>query len=384
MDPLDAATLRPLIPQVTGILVRRGADFASAEDAVQEALLRALAAWGDDPPRDPRAWLVTVAWRSFLDQARSGASRTAREDRVAAEPEPGAVSARDDTLRLYFLCAHPSLTTASATALTLRAVAGLTTRQIADAYLVPEATMAQRISRAKQKLAGMRLDEPGDAATVLRVLYLLFTEGYSGDVDLAAEAIRVTRQLAALLDEPEVQGLLALMLLHHARRAARTTASGRLIPLADQDRARWDRDLIAEGVDLLQRTLARDRMGEYQAQAAIAALHADARTAAETDWPQIVEWYDELRRFHDSPIVRLNRAVAVGEADGPLAGLAALADIDPQVPRFQAVAAYLHEQAGDEDAAAAEYAEASRRATNVAERDHLARQAARLRSARQA
>ena len=384
MDPLDAATLRPLIPQVTGILVRRGADFASAEDAVQEALLRALAAWGDDPPRDPRAWLVTVAWRSFLDQARSGASRTAREDRVAAEPEPGAVSARDDTLRLYFLCAHPSLTTASATALTLRAVAGLTTRQIADAYLVPEATMAQRISRAKQKLAGMRLDEPGDAATVLRVLYLLFTEGYSGDVDLAAEAIRVTRQLAALLDEPEVQGLLALMLLHHARRAARTTASGRLIPLADQDRARWDRDLIAEGVDLLQRTLARDRMGEYQAQAAIAALHADARTAAETDWPQIVEWYDELRRFHDSPIVRLNRAVAVGEADGPLAGIAALADIDPQVPRFQAVAAYLHEQAGDEDAAAAEYAEASRRATNVAERDHLARQAARLRSARQA
>ncbi|KHK97127.1 RNA polymerase sigma24 factor [Microbacterium mangrovi] len=377
----DAASLRSLIPEVTGILVRRGADFASAEDAVQEALIRALGAWDADPPRDPRAWLVTVAWRGFLDQVRSGASRTAREDRVAAEPQPGIVSSRDDTLHLYFLCAHPSLTSTSATALTLRAVAGLTTRQIAEAYLVPEATMAQRISRAKQRLAGIPLDEPGDAATVLRVLYLLFTEGYSGEIDVSVEAIRVTRQLAALLDEPEVHGLLALMLLHHARRPSRTTPSGRLIPLAEQDRDRWNRALIAEGVGILQGALAQDRLGEYQAQAAIAALHADALTASETDWPQIVEWYDELRRFNDSPVVRLNRAVAVGEADGPLAGLAALSEVDPKTPRYEAVAAYLHERAGDADAAASLYAEAARRATNVAERDHLARQAARLRRA---
>jgi RNA polymerase sigma factor (sigma-70 family) len=376
---MDAAALRPLIPQVTGILVRRGADFASAEDAVQEALLRALDTWDAEPPRDPRAWLVTVAWRSFLDQVRRSASRTAREDRVVAEPQPGPVSSRDDTLRMYFLCAHPSLTAASATALTLRAVAGLTTRQIADAYLVPEATMAQRISRAKLKLVGIPLDEPGDAATVLRVLYLLFTEGYSGQIDVSVEAIRVTRQLAALLDEPEVPGLLALMLLHHARRGARTTPSGRLIPLAEQDRGLWDRALIVEGVGILQDALARDRLGEYQAQAAIAALHADALTADETDWSQIVGWYDELRRFNDSSIVRLNRSVAVGEADGPLAGLAALSEVDPHTPRYEAVAAYLHERAGDHDSAAIEYTEAARRATNVAERDHLARQAARLR-----
>jgi predicted RNA polymerase sigma factor len=239
--------------------------------------------------------------------------------------------------------------------------------------------MAQRISRAKQKLAGIPLDAPGDAATVLRVLYLLFTEGYSGEVDLAAEAIRVTRQLAALLDEPEVRGLLALMRLHLARRPARTAASGRLIPLVEQDRGLWDSALILEGVELLQSALAQDRLGEYQAQAAIAALHADALTADETDWPQIVEWYDELRRFNDSPVVQLNRSVAIGEADGPLAGLAALADVDPRVPRYEAVGAYLHEKAGDRDAAASLYSEAARRATNVAERDHLARQAARLR-----
>lgn len=284
----------------------------------------------------------------------------------------------DDTLKLYFLCAHPSLTPASAVALTLRAVGGLTTRQIAQAYLVPEATMAQRISRAKRTVSGVRLDRPGDVATVLRVLYLVFNEGYSGDVDLAAEAVRLTRQLATKIYHEEVTGLLALMLLHHARRPARTRSDGGLVPLAEQDRSLWNTQLIAEGVELLQTALARDRLGEFQAQAAIAALHADAQTTEETDWVQIVEWYDELVRLTESPIARLNRAVAVGEADGARAGLAALAMLDPSVPRHTAVAAYLHEQDGDLTAAARLYAEAGRQAANVAERDHLTRQAARL------
>jgi predicted RNA polymerase sigma factor len=384
MTAMDAAGLREQIPHVVGVLVRRGADFASAEDAVQSALVRALEVWPHDPPRDPRGWLVTTAWRKFLDQVRGDSARAAREERLAREPEPepGDIPSRDDTLWLYFLCAHPSLTPSSAIALTLRAVAGLTTRQIADAYLVPEATMAQRISRAKQRIAGARLDRPGDVTTVLRVLYLLFNAGYSGDIDLAAEAIRLTRQLAALRDEPEVRGLLALMLLHHARRTARTTPSGRLVPLAEQDRTLWDTATIAEGIDILQDALARDRLGEYQAQAAIAALHADARSAAETDWTQIVEWYDELVAIAPSDVVRLNRAVAIGEADGAQAGLAALARVDPSVPRHAAVSAYLHERAGEHARAAAEYAEAARRATSEAERDHLNRQAARLRGSR--
>jgi RNA polymerase sigma factor (sigma-70 family) len=376
---VDELLLRELIPAVIGVLVRRGADFASAEDAVQEALVSALATWPDDPPRDPKGWLLTVAWRKFLDQARATESRRARELMVDREPPPGDAPAVDDTLRLYFLCAHPSLTDASAVALTLRAVGGLTTRQIAEAYLVPETTMAQRISRAKGRLAETPLDQPGDPAAVLRVLYLVFNEGYSGQVDLAAEAIRLTRQLASATDEPEAAGLLALMLLHHARRASRTTANGRLVPLAEQDRSRWDVGLIAEGVEILQAALARDRLGEYQAQAAIAALHADARHAKETDWVQIVEWYDELVRITGSPVARLNRAVAVGEADGAHAGLAALAEVDPSLPRHTAVAAYLHEKAGDTGLAADLYVESARAATNAAERDHLTRQAARLR-----
>jgi RNA polymerase sigma factor (sigma-70 family) len=376
---VDELLLRELIPAVIGVLVRRGADFASAEDAVQEALVSALATWPDDQPRDPKGWLVTVAWRKFLDQARATESRRARELTVDREPPPGDVPAVDDTLRLYFLCAHPSLTDASAVALTLRAVGGLTTRQIAEAYLVPETTMAQRISRAKRRLAETPLDQPGDPAAVLRVLYLVFNEGYSGQVDLAAEAIRLTRQLASATDEPEAAGLLALMLLHHARRASRTTVNGRLVPLAEQDRSRWDVGLIAEGVEILQAALARDRLGEYQAQAAIAALHADARHAKETDWVQIVEWYDELVRITESPVARLNRAVAVGEADGAHAGLAALAEVDPSLPRHTAVAAYLHEKAGDTGLAADLYVESARAATNAAERDHLTRQAARLR-----
>jgi RNA polymerase sigma factor (sigma-70 family) len=374
---------------VLGILVRRGADFAAAEDAVQDALVEAVRVWQADPPRDPKGWLVTVAWRRFLDATRADAARRRREDVLAERgspsdyvAEPARMPAVDDTLQLYFLCAHPSLTPSSAVALTLRAVGGLTTRQIAQAYLVPEATMAQRIGRAKRIVSGVRFDQPGDVATVLRVLYLVFNEGYSGDVDLAAEAIRLTRQLAAAIDRPEVAGLLALMLLHHARRAARTAPDGSLVPLAEQDRGRWDTESISEGVEILQAALARDRLGEFQAQAAIAALHADAPTAEETDWVQIVEWYDELARLTDSPIVRLNRAVAVGEADGPPAGLAALAALDDSLPRHAAVAAYLHERDGDLATAARLYAEAAQKAPNLAERDHLTRQAARLNARR--
>ena len=390
---MNEALLRSLTPSVLGILVRRGADFAAAEDAVQDALVEAVRVWPADPPRDPKGWLVAVAWRKFLDATRAAAARRRREDLVDEEPAPGPATAVDDTLQLYFLCAHPSLTPSSAVALTLRAVGGLTTRQIAQAYLVPEATMAQRISRAKRTVANVRFDQPGDVATVLRVLYLVFNEGYTspapgllrrpfrppaGDADLAAEAIRLTRQLAAVIDHPEVVGLLALMLLHHARRASRTAPDGSLVPLAAQDRSRWDTGLIAEGVEILQAALARDRLGEFQAQAAIAALHADAPTAEETDWVQIVEWYDELARLTDSPVVRLNRAVAVGEAEGPRAGLAALAALDDSLPRHAAVAAYLHERDGDLETAARLYAEAAKKAPNLAERAHLTREAARL------
>ncbi|MGE2714504.1 RNA polymerase sigma factor [Mycolicibacterium litorale] len=378
-DALDESRLRDLIPGVLAALVHRGADFATAEDAVQEALLRAIETWPHQPPDEPRGWLITTAWRRFLDLTRSDAARRVRERRVSDEPPPGPTESADDTLQLYFLCAHPSLTPASAVALTLRAVGGLTTRQIAQAYLVPESTMAQRISRAKRTVGTVRLGEPGDLHTVLRVLYLVFNEGYGGDVDLAAEAIRLARQLAATTDDPEVAGLLALFLLHHARRPARIRADGSLVPLAEQDRALWRRDLIAEGVAILQAALARDRLGEYQAQAAIAALHADAQTVEETDWVQIVEWYDELVRLTDSPVVRLNRAVAVGEADGPQAGLAALAELDPALPRYTASAAHLHERAGDLAMAAALYVQAATQAQNVAERNHLTLRAATVR-----
>jgi RNA polymerase sigma factor (sigma-70 family) len=379
---VDEALLRSLTPSVLAVLVSRGADFAAAEDAVQEALAEAVRVWPADPPRDPKGWLITVAWRRFLDAARADAARRRREGHADEEPAPSPASAVDDTLQLYLLCAHPSLTPSSAVALTLRTVGGLTTRQIAQAYLVPEATMAQRISRAKRTVSGVRFDQPGDVATVLRVLYLVFNEGYSGDVDLAAEAIRLARQLATAVDHPEVAGLLALMLLHHARRYARTAPDGSLVPLAEQDRGRWDTVSIAAGVEILQAALARDRLGEYQAQAAIAALHADAPTAEETDWAQILEWYDELVCLTDSPVVRLNRAVAVGEAVGPRAGLEAIMALDDSLSRHAAVAAYLHERAGDLPTAARLYARAAQRAPNLAERDHLTRQAARLNARR--
>ncbi|KUI05526.1 RNA polymerase subunit sigma-24 [Mycolicibacterium acapulense] len=379
---MDEAQLRDLIPAVLATLVRRGADFATAEDAVQDALLRALDTWPGRRPDDPKGWLITTAWRRFVDLTRSDVARHRRERQVAGEPAPGPAAPVDDTLQLYFLCAHPSLTTASAVALTLRAVGGLTTRQIAKAYLVPESTMAQRISRAKRAVSDVRLDRPGDLHTVLRVLYLVFNEGYTGEVDLAAESIRLARQLASATDDPEVAGLLALFLLHHARRPARTRADGGLVPLAEQDRRLWRRDLITEGVGLLQTALVRDRLGEYQAQAAIAALHADAQTAEETDWVQIVEWYDELVGLTDSPVVRLNRAVAVGEAGGAQAGLAALSELDPALPRYTASAAYLHERAGEFATAAELYAEAAAKAQNLAERNHLIMQAAKLRQRR--
>ena len=246
---MDEALLRNLTPAVIGVLVRRGVDFATAEDAVQDALVEAMKLWPTDPPRDPKGWLITVAWRKFLDSVRSEKARRDREVRAENEPPPGPGQVADDTLHLYFLCAHPSLTPASAVALTLRAIGGLSTRQIAQAYLVPEATMAQRISRAKRTVSDVRFDRPGDLATVLRVLYLVFNEGYSGDIDLAGEAIRLTRQLDAMVRQEEVSGLLALMLLHHARRPARTGPDGGLVPLADQDRGLWNTSMLAEGVE---------------------------------------------------------------------------------------------------------------------------------------
>jgi RNA polymerase sigma factor (sigma-70 family) len=379
MAAVDEAALRELIPGVLAALVRRGADFASAEDAVQEALIKAVAVWPANTPDDPKAWLVTTAWRRFIDFTRSESARREREVLVSDGPPAGPTESADDTLQLYFLCAHPSLTATSAVALTLRAVGGLTTRQIAQAYLVPETTMAQRISRAKRTVSDVRLDQPGDLGTVLRTLYLVFNEGYTGDVDLAEEAIRLARQLAAITEASEAAGLLALFLLHHARRPARTRADGSLVPLADQDRSLWRRDLIVEGIAVLQSALVRDRLGEYQAQAAIAALHADAQTAEETDWVQIAGWYDELVCLTDSPVVRLNRAVAIGEADGPQAGLAALADLDPSLPRYTASAAYLHERAGDIATAAPLYVEAAALAQNLPERNHLTMKAAALR-----
>lgn len=389
--------LRDLTPQVLGVLLRRGADFSAAEDAVQDALVEAVRRWPGPAgvvPDDPRAWLVTVAWRKFLDARRAASARVLREVRVGLDPPSGPTEQADDTLLLLSRCCHPALTPSSSIALALRAVGGLTTAQVAQAFLVPTATMAQRISRAKRTLATERFTSPGDARAVLRVLYLMFNEGFTsrsavgaatdepaGAVDLSSEAIRLARQLVASVpDDAEAVGLLALMLLHDARRAARTTPSGELVALADQDRTRWDAAIVAEGVTLLQGALARDELGPYQVQAAIAALHDDAPSAEETDWPQILEWYDELTRLEPrNPVVALNRAVAVGHVDGPAAGLRLVADLAPDLPRRHATAAYLHECAGEADEAALLYAAAAEAATSAAERNHLLRQAGRLR-----
>ena len=379
---MDETLLRALVPQVIGVLVRRGNDFAAAEDAVQDALVEAVRHWPEHPPRDPKGWLIGVATRRLIDAARSNQARRAREQRVDREPASGPTEHEDDALRLLFLCCHPSLSPTSAIALTLRAVGGLTTEEIAEAFLVPQATMAQRISRAKRTIAGVQLGPSGDLASALRVLYLIYHAGHGGRVDLAAEAIRLARQLATGHSDPEIRGLLALMLLHHARRHARFDGDGRLVTLDVQDRSRWDTDEIAEGVQILQQALAVNRRGEYQLQAAIAALHDDAPTAEETDWAQILEWYDELVALTDNPIARLSRIVALAHVLGPDAALAELETLEPLVGerhRYFAVRAYLLEQVGDRAAAAEHYAAAAQRATNIPERDHLTRRASALR-----
>ena len=392
--PLDEGALRALVPRVLAGLVRRGEDFDAAEDALQEALMAALRVWPDRPPRDPQAWLATVATRRLVDARRSEAARRRREDAAHAEPRLGgpAPEEGDDTLFLLFCCCHPDLAPASQVALTLRAVGGLSTREIADAFYVPEATMAQRISRAKRALAGppaRRLDQPGDLAVVLRVLYLVYTAGHRGRVDLAGEAIRLARQLTLATEEPEARGLLALMLLNHARLPARLDSEGRIVTLDRQDRSLWDRREIAEGVRVLQSALAMERPGRYQVEAAIAALHDDAERVEETDWPQILAWYDDLGALTDDPVRQdpaavLGRAVAVGHVLGAAAGLREtdwLRDVIGDHHRWHAVRGYLHELAGDLPDAAAAYADAARRATNVAERDHFVRQAARTHAA---
>jgi RNA polymerase sigma factor (sigma-70 family) len=379
---VNEEALRDLVPQVLAVLVRRGHDFATAEDAVQEALLDAHRTWDERMPDDPKAWLVTVAGRRLIDLQRSEAARRRREEAALTEPPPGPAEQADDTLLLLFLCCHPALSPASAVALTLRAVGGLTTREIAEAFLVPEATMAQRISRAKRAVSGQEFTRPADIAVVLRVLYLVFNEGYGGRVDLAAEAIRLTRLLVRESAEPEVAGLLALMLLHHARRDARRDEHGELITLDEQDRTLWHTDEIAEGVRILTAALARERPGEYQVQAAIAALHDDAPSAEETDWVQILAWYDDLLALTGNPLVALSRAVAVGEVDGPLAGLHALDGLDAALGehhRLDAVRAHLQERAGQREEALASYLRAARRTTSSAERTHLTKRAARLR-----
>jgi RNA polymerase sigma factor (sigma-70 family) len=391
---LDEGALRALVPRVLAALVRQGEDFDAAEDALQEALLEALRVWPGHPPRDPRAWLTAVATRRLVDARRSEVARHRREETTYAEPRTAATEEGDDTLFLLFCCAPPGLAPASQVALALRAVGGLTTGEIADSFYVPEATMAQRISRAKRTLRGHRLDQPGDLAVVLRVLYLIYTAGHAGRVDLAGEAIRLARQLTLATEEPEARGLLALMLLNHARLPARLDPEGRIVTLDRQDRGLWDTREIAEGVRVLQSALAMQTKergpGRYQLEAAIAALHDDAASAEETDWPQILAWYDDLVALTVDPVRQdpaavLGRAVAVGHVLGAAAGLREtdrLREMIGERHRWHAVRGHLHELDGDLPAAATAYAEAARRATNVAERDHLVRQAARTRAAR--
>ena len=402
IDPAHEDLLRRLAPQVLGALVHRYGRFDACEDAVQEALLAAAVQWPDaGVPDHPRAWLLTVAARRLTDEVRAQESRRRREDAVAAEPPPGPVADEDDTLALLFLCCHPALSPASQVALTLRAVGGLTTAQIAHAFLVPEATMAQRISRAKQRIraAGASFELPPDPEraerlrVVLHVVYLIFNEGYTATagprlqrLGLTREAIRLTRAVHALRpDDGEVAGLLALMLLTDARRAARTAADGALVPLAEQDRSLWDLAEIEEGVALVTATLERARVGPYQLQAAIAAVHADAPSAQETDWTQILALYRLLERVGPNPMVTLNHAVALAMVDGPRAGLELLATLDGDARvanhhRLEAVRAHLLELAGDQAAALRAYRTAARRSTSTPERRHLERRAARLAS----
>jgi len=413
MAALDAAhqnLLRTLAPEVLGILCRRTKDFAAAEDAVQEALVAAAQQWpAEGLPAHPRAWLLQVASRRLTDAARMAIARRAREqivvslvpaeEQVVVGADDGAEVLDDDSLALLFMCCHPSLSPASAIALTLRAVAGLTTAEIARAFLVPEATMAQRISRAKQAIkdSAVGFERPGPEVfaarldAVMHVLYLLFSEGYaasSGDAvvrtDLSGEALRVTRLLHRLVpDEPEVSGLLALLLLTDARRAARTGPGGELVPLDQQDRSLWDRRAIAEGVALLDAALPLGRPGPYQLQAAVAALHDEAPDAAQTDWPQILALYEVLRGLSDNPMVELNHAIATAMVQGPAAGLALLDQLagDARLAgthRLDAVRAHLMERAGDAAGAIALYRRAAGRTASVVEREYLLAHAARL------
>jgi RNA polymerase sigma factor (sigma-70 family) len=393
--------LRALTPQVLGALVRRHGQFEGCEDAVQEAVLAAAVQWpAAGVPDNPRGWLVTVASRRLIDQIRSDHARRERESATAFETVPEEVPGTDDTLALLFLCCHPTLTAASATALTLRAVGGLTTAEIARAFLVPEPTMAARISRAKQRIkaAGSSFSLPAGPereerlGVVLHVLYLIFNEGYTASsggqldrVDLAREAIRLTRLVHAQLPEDgEVAGLLALMLLTHARREARSTAAGDLVPLDEQDRARWDRTLIDEGTGLAKASLAGPALGPYQLQAAIAATHADAATAAETDWRQVHALYLILERIAPNPMVTLNRAIALAETKGPRAGLALLSTLDGDERmaghhRLLSVRAHLLEQAGDPAGAYDHYRRAAKSTASLAERRYLESRASRVR-----
>lgn len=401
--------LRTLAPQVLGVLVRRHGQFYACEDAVQEALLAAAVQWPEQGlPDRPRSWLVTVATRRLTDEWRSEHARREREVAVAvrqpayatvAPPADEDPPSGDDTLRLLLLCCHPALPVSGQVALTLRAVGGLSTAEIARAYLVPEATMSQRIRRAKQRIeaSGARFTLPSPAdrderlAAVLRVLYLVFNEGYtasSGEAlhraELTGEAIRLTRELRRLLpDDGEVAGLLALMLLTDAHRAARTGPDGELVPLAEQDRSRWDRDAVAEGVALVTEALTWSAPGPYQVQAAIAAVHAEAPAAEDTDWRQIVALYRVLTRVAPNPMVTLNQAVAVAMVDGPRAGLSLLATLDADDRtaghhRLAAVRAHLLDMAGDRTEARAAYLAAARATTSLPERRYLEVRAARL------
>jgi RNA polymerase sigma factor (sigma-70 family) len=389
--------LRELAPQVLGVLARRTGDFGAAEDAVQEALLSAAQHWPQEgEPENPRGWLIQAASRRLIDRWRSEQSRRKREALAFDDPAPD-VPEQDDTLTVLFMCCHPALAPASATALTLRAVGGLTTAEIASAFLVTEAAMAQRIARAKQRIKAsgepFRMPTPDERPerlrTVLRVLYLIFNEGYAASggselhrTDLSEEAIRLARMLHGLLpDDGEAAGLLALMLLVDARRPARTDAEGELVPLAEEDRSLWNHERIAEGTALLDRSIGRGAPGEYQLQAAIAALHDRAPRAEDTDWPQILALYGLLEQVTGNPVVTLNRAVAAAMADGPSAGLAVLDEVDEQLAghhRLHSVRAHLLELAGDRKAALEQYRIAAAQATNLAEQRYLTKQAARL------
>jgi RNA polymerase sigma factor (sigma-70 family) len=407
LDQRSEHLLRELAPQVLGAVVRRFHDFAAAEDAVQEALVAAAFQWPrEGVPENPRGWLIQVAARRMTDYLRSEGARRRRESEAAIQSSYVAPATelenetdQDDTLTLFFMCCHPSLTPSSAIALTLRAVGGLTTAEIANAFLVPEATMAQRISRAKRsiKASGVPFQLPTSKeqaqrlAAVLHVLYLIFNEGYTSSagphlqrLELSREAIRLARSVHTLLpDDAEVTGLLALMLLTDARRAARTDADGELIPLTKQDRTLWDQVAITEGIALLTSALSKGSIGGYQLQAAIAAVHDEAARAEDTDWPQILALYELLKRTSDNPMVMLNHAVAIAMVNGPSKGLKLLEalDSDPRIAghyRLDAVRAHLLEMAGDHQAAITHYRIAANRTTSIPERNYLIKQAARL------